>query len=358
MNNKKSYVIIPNAAFGFGTEYHLNKDEMIVFAHLQMMKQVGLENTTITMVDMLVAGLGWETPAKPSRSKKRVSDALEGLESKGYIVITFKGKISKDVLTITMTKAYEKDFEVSTSVEWRGSPFIFKGFTRVEYDKYNLAENNGYYFIAIAYTLWRQNATYTYQIANKEWELVLGVTDKTAREILVGCASFITKTSGAGYANEQGQYQQEPNTYELKKEVSTGSKLEKVQQEVTNMTYLEKFASTVTDPRYMSDMEVIKELYDKDTRLDRKGYEAYKETTCPNLKKAGDDLFAILEKKGQTWLKEKLEKEYQDRKKRQREIQIYMTKMLETIPNELKEGWTSSYKKKEKEDDSFFDDIN
>lgn len=148
MNNKKSYVIIPNVAFGFGTRYHLNKDEFMMFVHLQLMKQIGLENTTVTMVDILVKGLKWETSTK-SRDKKRVVDTLEGLKNKGYITIEHGGKILKDILVITINKEMEKH-EAETKVEWKENPFVWKGFTRIYYDKYNLAENNGYHLLVIS----------------------------------------------------------------------------------------------------------------------------------------------------------------------------------------------------------------
>ncbi|MBE5107256.1 hypothetical protein IGI01_18810 [Bacillus thuringiensis] len=191
MKNEKSYAIIPNVAFGFGTKYYLDSDEFMMFVHLQFMKQIGLENTIVTVIDILVAGLKRNTCIK-SRDKKRVVDALRGLESKGYIIIDFTEKITKDILTITINKDMENK-EVKTVVDWKEKPFIFKGFTRISYDKYNLAESNCQHLIIIAYITWRENAKYTYKIAYKEWELILNVSDKTARGKVAECASFITK---------------------------------------------------------------------------------------------------------------------------------------------------------------------
>ncbi|MEK4752294.1 hypothetical protein MKX72_07355 [Priestia sp. FSL R5-0597] len=359
---RRTFAVLPNVAFAGGTEYHLTKDELMVFVHIQFVKQVGLMDTQITRIytDMLLEDLEWKTTTA-SRDNKRVVTALEGLEKKGYIVIQFDGKkITNSLLTITVV---EEMMKVGThvSVKWKDKPLPFKGYTKIEGDDYNLAEVDGQKMTVIAYVLWRSGIE-GYKIAFKEWQLVLNVSDKTAQSIINDCDSNINIIRGEKYKDENGQWRQEPNTYELKKNMSTKSKLEKEKQEVTSMTYLEKFASTVTDPRYMGDMEVIKELYDKDTPLDWKGYEAWKETTCPNLKKAGNDLFAILEKKGQTWLKEKLEKEYQDRKKHQTAIEIAMAKLPDIIPYESDEEEAERQAKHQairnvkKKDYSFFDE--
>lgn len=350
MNNKKSYVIIPNVAFGFGTKYHLNKDEFMMFAYLQFMKQIGLENTTITMVDMLVKGLKWETSTK-SRDKRRVVDALEGLLTKGYITIEHDGKILKDILVITINKEMEK-LEAETKVEWKEKPFIWKGFTQVSYDKYNLAENNGYYLVAISYIKWRDNAKHTWRISIKEWEGIFGVTDKTAREILVGCEKFITKISGNHYKDEAGQVKQEANQYTMKT-VLVESNLQKITKETIVETALDKAFAQVTDVKIKLDIDLFNQIFDKNTKWKFNGYKAWKETTCQFVKEGGQkkiDAMKASKNKIAGEVAERLEREYQkhilEQKQKNEQIEKQIVRHENTWEDDGK--FISSYVKKGK----------
>ncbi len=356
MSNKKSYAIIPNVAFGFGAKYHLNRDEFLVFVYLQFMKQIGLENTTVTMVDMLVKGLGWETSTK-FRDKKRVTGTLEGLVDKGYIIIEHDGKILKDMLVITINKEIEK-LEVETKVEWKENPFVWKGFTKVSYEKYNLAENNGYHLMAIAYTIWRENAQYEWRISNKEWEGVFGVTDKTAREILVGCEKFITKISGNHYKDEMGQVKQEANQYTMKA-MSVESNLEKVTNEAVAEKALDRAFEKVTDLEIKRNINLFNQIFDKKTKWKFNGYKAWRETNCPFVKEGGQKKVNAMKASKNTIAGEvvdRLEREYQEYLSRQ----IQQDKLLERhfarhSEEVFGEEFVSSYKKKEKKSNGFLD---
>ncbi|WP_144609707.1 hypothetical protein [Bacillus cereus] len=357
MNNKKSYVIIPNVAFGFGTKYHLNKDEFMMFAHLQFMKQIGLENTTVTIVDMLVKGLKWETSTK-SRDKKRVVDALEGLLTKGYITIEHDGKILKDILVITINKEMEK-LEAETKVEWKENPFIWKGFTQVSYDKYNLAENNGYYLVAISYITWRDNAKHTWRISIKEWEGIFGVTDKTAREILGGCGEFITKITGNHYKDEAGQVKQEANQYTMKT-VSVESNLQKITKETIVETALDKAVTKVTDVKIKLDIDLFNQIFDKNTKWKFNGYKAWKETTCKFVKEGGQkkvDAMKASKNKVAGEVAERLEREYQkhilEQKQQKEQIEKQIVRHENTWGTDGE--FISSYVKKEKSNNDVTD---
>lgn len=349
MKNEKSYVIIPNVAFGFGTKYHLNKDEMMVFAHLQMMKQIGLVNTTITMVEVLVATLGWETTNK-SRDKKNLAKALVGLQAKGYIKIECDGEIVKSILTITINKEMEKDFEVTSSVDWKDNPFVFKGFTRVDYEQYNLAENNGYKMIIIAYIKWRTNKKlkFDYKICFKEWEMVLGVTDKTAREILSNCASFINKESGAGYTNDQGQPRRKTNSYNMKSDTNGSSNLEKETAKGKVESILDKAYTQVTDEKVFGNPDIFHQIFDKKKFIKIEGYKVWKETSCDIVKKAGQDKIDSMrasKNKIAGEVVDRLEGEYQEgilHKEQQKALVERQTSAHEY------EEFTSSYIKREK----------
>lgn len=358
MNNKKSYVIIPNVAFGFSTKYQLNKDEFMMFAHLQFMKQIGLEDTTVTMVDMLIKGLKWGTSTK-SRDKRRVVDALEGLMTKGYITIEHDGKISKDILVITINKEREK-LEAETEVEWKEKPFIWKGFTQVSYDKYNLAENNGYYFMAISYITWRDNAKYKWRISIKEWEGIFGVTDKTAREILGGCEKFITKISGNHYKDETGQVKQEANQYTMKT-VSVENNLQKIAKETVAETALDKAFVKVTDEKIKLDIDLFNQIFDKHTKWKFDGYKAWKETTCQFVKEGGQkkvDAMKASKNKVAGEVAERLESEYQDYFSKQVQQREWIEKQIiehEDMWRFDEEEFTSSYVKKEKSNNDITD---
>lgn len=356
MNNKKSYAIIPNVAFGFGTKYHLNKDEFMVYVHLQFMKQIGLENTTVTMVDMLVKCLGWETSTKP-RDKKRVVDALEGLQTKGYITFANDGKILKDMLVITINKEMEK-LESETKVEWKENPYVWKGFTQVYYDKFNLAENNGYYFMAISYITWRDNAQHEWRISIKEWEGVFGVTDKTAREILVGCEKFITKISGGYYQDEVGQLKQEANQYTMQN-VSVESNLQKITNEAVAETALDKAFAKITDVEIKLNIDLFNQIFDKNTKWKFNGYKAWKETNCPFVKEGGQkkvDAMKASKNKVAGEVANRLEREYQEylaeqtrkRERIEQQIEQHIANNMGEIWMSSEEEFISSYVKKKK----------
>ncbi|PFJ17582.1 hypothetical protein COD67_01850 [Bacillus cereus] len=357
MSKKKSYAIIPNVAFGFSTKYHLNKDEFMMFAHLQFMKQIGLENTTVTMIDMLVKGLKWETSTK-YRDKKRVVDALEGLLTKGYITIERDGKILKDILVITINKEMEK-LEAETKVEWKENPFIWKGFTQVSYDKYNLAENNGYYFMAISYITWRNNAKHTWRISIKEWEGIFGVTDKTARGILVGCEKFITKISGSYYRDEAGQLKQEANQYTMQTS-SVKIDIQKITNETVVETALNKAFEKITDIKIKLDINLFNQIFDKNTKWKFNGYKAWKETTCQFVKEGGQkkiDAMKASKNKVAGEVAERLEREYQKHILEQKQQNEQIEKQIVRHENMwgTDEGFISSYVKKEKSNNDITD---
>ncbi|MDQ0975993.1 hypothetical protein QFZ31_005871 [Neobacillus niacini] len=348
MNNVKSYAIIPNVAFSFGTKYHLNKDEFMLFAHLQFMKQIGLENTTVTMVDMLVKGLRWETSTK-SRDKNRVVDALEGLKTKGYISFEHEDKILKDILVITINKEMEK-LEAETKVEWKENPFVWKGFTKVKYVQYNLAENNGHYLMAICYTMWRENAQHKWRISIKEWEGILGVTDKTAREILIGCEKFIAKISGSHYRDGDGKVKQEANQYTMQT-VSVESNIQKVTNETVVEKALDKAYAKVTDENIKFNSDLFNQIFDKKTKWQSNGYKAWKETTCPFVKEGGQkkiDAMRVSKKKVAGEVADRLEREYQEYLSEQKQQSEWMERQMARHNNMDDDEWISSYKPKEK----------
>ncbi|MED3896292.1 hypothetical protein P4797_15100 [Priestia aryabhattai] len=356
MNNEKSYAVLPNVAFAFNTDYQLNNDETLMFIHLQFMKQYGLVDTVRTTLDMLIEDVDWVTKT-PSRDKSRVIKALENLRSKGYISLSFKEKISKGTLTVTINKSIEKQIATST-VDWKSNPFEFKGFTKIMYEEYNLAENNGYYLIAIAYTKWRENAIYEWKICTREWEAVLGVTDKTARKILDNCHPFITKVVGQKYKDEQGHIKQEANTYKIQNFNNVKPDFEDIDKEVKSLSFLDNIKRKVSDSKVIDSEEVFNQIFDKRTKIEFEGYKIWKETKCEVVKKAGqtkiDKMNASTRFNGYAGRKVKeLEEQYQESIKSQHAQMNRIKLMAQKHIDEL-EGigahseFTTSYKKKDR----------
>lgn len=348
-----SYIQIPNVAFGFGTEYKLNDDELKVFAYLQFAKQVGTM-VVRTNIEIIIEDLNWETTSA-SRDKKKVAKALSNLSEKGYITITFKDGAKNDVkkenFMVTINDVM-KSVEVKSEVDWKQKPFTFKGYTEIKASEYNLAEKNDYHLIVMAYHNWRNNAQFEYAICDKEWCEVLELGMTRTREIINDCA-FLTKVSGKRYQDETGQWKQETNQYV--KSMSIKTNLKETETTNKNLTVLEKEHEKVTDENVLLNEDIFKQIFDKQTFIKFKGYKAWKETTCDHVKKAGQKKFEILEKAGQSWVREKLEKEYQEGL-RNKEI---IDRMMEIHMNDFEgyEEFQPSYKPKKIEENNFFDDM-
>ena len=364
--NKESYGLIPNVAFAFGSKYHLNKDEFMVYVHLQFTKQIGLTNTTITNVEMLIEDLGWETSTKP-RDKKRVVNALEGLQEKGYIKIEFKKDTKSTILNSNLTiyhsfKELQKEV-VEVSAKWKPNPLKFTGYTEIYGEEYNLAEGDGYKMMVITYVTWRTNPElkYEYKICGKEWESVLGVSDKTARKIITDCEPFLDKISGIHYKDEQGQIKQEANSYELKtrqEKTALKSKVEEVEKENRNLSFLEKQREACTDIRITLDNEIFMQIFDKKTPLKFEGYKAWKETDCEIAKEAGRKCIELARNskknpEGGNLVMDRLEKEYAEHLEHQAKQDAFR-KLMEA--QHVEEEFVSSFKPKKQEEDFFFDD--
>ena len=316
-----NYIQIPNVAFGFGTEYKLNNDELKVFAYLQFMKNVGTMNIR-THVTIIVEDLEWAT-SKASRDNARAGKALEGLRDKGYITLSFNGDVKKNALAIEINDEMKKE-TAERKVDWKQNPFKFKGFTPIKSSEYNLAGGNNYNLTVMAYHNWRNNAQFEYAICDKEWCEVLELGMTRTREIINDCA-FLTKVSGKRYQDETGQWKQETNQYV--KSTSIKTNLKETETTNKNLSFLEREKEKVTDFLVKFDDVVFREIFDKTVKFDWKGYRAWKETKCDIVKQAGAKKFEILEKAGQGWVREKLETEYQDYLSNQKQVEAHFKRM-------------------------------
>ena len=347
--NEKSYIIIPNVSFGFGTEYHLTPDELLVYTHLQMLKGYGYKHQIITSVALLAEILDW-SKAKASRGKDRVVTALVGLESKGYIENEInKGTLkTAPMIVVTIFKEVE-EAELKTEVEWRDSDFTWKGFTKITSTEFEQVETDGQQLMILAYALWRENAKFEYKISYKEWSLVLGVSEKTVRNIMSDF-DVVEKKSGKIIVSEDGKVTQEPNSYKVndKKPDMEEVKSEGEKKAKKGFNIEEKFQEFVigiTDDNYFGEIDILRQVFMKDVFLTVDSYKAIKETTCETLKEAGEAKLSRLPEgviKG-------LERAYQNQSTEAKPRESVV------IPHEFK-PFESSYKKAKKENYSFIED--
>ncbi|ABS21611.1 hypothetical protein SIL80_14425 [Bacillus cereus group sp. BfR-BA-01119] len=347
-----NYIQIPNVAFGFGTEYKLNNDELKVFAYLQFMKNVGTMNIR-THVTIIVEDLGWTT-SNASRDNVKAGKALEGLRDKGYITLSFNGDVKKNALAIEINDEMKKA-TAEGKVNWKQNPFKFKGFTPIKSSEYNLAGEDDYHLTVMAYHNWRNNAQFEYAICDKEWCEVLELGMTRTREIINDCI-FLTKVSGKRYQDETGKWKQETNQYV--KSMSVKTNLKEIETKNKNLSFLEREREKVTDENVLLNEGIFKQIFDKQTKFYWDGYKAWKETICDHVKQAGQkkiDAMLKSSKEGAKYVVEKLEKEYQERLKSKERAH----RMMEIHMNEFEghEEWTSPYKQKEIKEESFFDDM-
>lgn len=323
------FVQIPNVAFGFGTDYKLNDDELKVYAYLQWMKSVGTMSIR-TNATIIVEDLGWTT-SKLSRDNARVATALEGLKIKGYINLSFKADARKDALAIEINEDM-KNAEAESKVDWKERPFKFSGYTEIKMNEYNLAVEGDYHLTVMAYHNWRSNANFEYAIADKEWAEVLELkTVKQARAIIDDC-TFLTKISGEHYVDDKGQLRQETNQYV--KTTHVKSSVGEIHAEVKSMSFLEKERQKVTDLLVQLDDETFYQIFDKKTRFEFKGFKAWKETTCDHVKKAGQKkVDSILKNEKGKFVVDRLENDYQQHLSHQAQVEAH-TKRLEASMEE------------------------
>lgn len=206
--NDNSFGVIPNKMFAFDTKYFCNNDEKMVYLELWFLQSIGnmggIKDSKMAIVnlDLLTYTLGWETPSKESRGRKRVADSLNSLNSKGYIY--FKGELthsSRNALTVIIL-GLDYEHEVFVDIEWSDNTRKFTGYSKVMASDYNRLKQ-GYDLTLFLYTKWRENVSY--KISYIEWGKVLNVSDRQARTIIENTGS-ITK--------EQGSYNKETSKNE------------------------------------------------------------------------------------------------------------------------------------------------
>lgn len=201
--NDNSFGVIPNKMFAFDTKYFCDNDEKMVYLELWFLQSIGNmggvkdSKMAIVNLDLLTYTLGWETPSRESRGRKRVADALNSLNSKGYIY--FKGELthsSRNALAIIIL-GMDYEHEVFVDIEWSENIRKFTGYSKIMASDYNRLKQ-GYDLTLFLYTKWRENVGY--KISYVEWGKVLNVSDRQARTIIENTGSIV---------KEQGSYNKE-----------------------------------------------------------------------------------------------------------------------------------------------------
>ncbi|TMN23158.1 hypothetical protein [Lentibacillus cibarius] len=203
------YVMFPLRMFSYEHEGFIDKketDALLVFFILGKLSNFHDRTKTFCNIEMLDGMLNLD-PNSKKRSRKRVIDALEVLELKGYIRMKYEGELSKAPI-IEIETIQEHETTVSG-----GS--TYSGYVKVFEDVFEHADGDGKLFKILIYTLWRQNIDYS--ISYKEWSKVLGVTEVTAKSQIKRYKEQgkIIVESGSRYRDEQGQVRQEMNSYSV-----------------------------------------------------------------------------------------------------------------------------------------------
>lgn len=226
--NKESFVMLQHRMFAVGTEFWCTNDEKLVYAELWLLQNIGLmesireenDRVVLTHIDILTSQLGWIVPSKESNGRARTAEALNGLMSKGYIMINRNDKITnktRDALYITLPYFdVEGDKGLKIDVPFASTQRNYYGFIKIESSIYNLLKED-YDLTLYAYANWREQATFEYRISFLEWSYVLGVSERQARTI-IDKSDAIFKQSG--YYNPSTK-KQETNGYTTNKDKAT-----------------------------------------------------------------------------------------------------------------------------------------
>lgn len=197
--NDNSFGVMPNKMFAFDTKYFCNNDEKMVYLELWFLQSIGnmggVDDNKLAIVnlDLLTYTLGWETPSRESRGRQRVANALNSLNSKGYIyftsVLTHSSRNSFTIVILGM----DYEHEVFVDIEWSENVRKFTGYSKIMASDYNRLKE-GYDLTLFLYTKWRENVGY--KISYVEWGKVLNVSDRQARTIIENTGA-ITKEQGS-----------------------------------------------------------------------------------------------------------------------------------------------------------------
>lgn len=351
--NDSFCVVVPNVAFAWGTKYHLKDSEFMLYAHLQFMRQGSQWNQTYTSVEMIIKYLGLRTKNK-QRDKEGVIKNLKSLVEKGYITISFDnddvGDIKKEFFAI---KQVQEIFSEKNVVEFEdnGKNRIFKGYTKLSGEHYNLAENEGRALMTIAYINWRSKIKY--DVPKSEWVKVLSISKSTLEDSMNNYKDrFLKVIPGEYFSDLNGEVRQKTNKHLILDSKNTQTESNDFNNKDRNKIYLEKMWSKVNDMRVKSNNNVFLQIFDKNTFIRIDGFKVWKETTCDFVKRNGQKKIDAIKQSNKNFSDKvisNLEKKYDEMVKNEKKI----TEMITfTSSNEEEyenyEEYSSSYVKKDR----------
>jgi|AKZA01.1.fsa_nt_gi hypothetical protein len=260
-NNKKSFANLPNRMHAWGTDSWCSDDEKKVYIELWFMQQIGdiseVNKKVFVTVDLITYSLAWETPKRNNRGRQRTIDALNGLQSKGYILFKGGRLTVKDLTPFTvLISGLDYTTVVEADAHWsqRNNVRQFYGYTKITAEEYNTLKEK-YELSLFSYIKWRENIK-TYKISYIEWSVVFGVSESTAKRIISETVA-IRKYQGAFNEalgkNNTNSYKAKTNTYKQAEKASE-KQSESAEQasepvvETTIETATESVVSNVKEP--------------------------------------------------------------------------------------------------------------
>lgn len=207
----KFYVMYPVRFFSYENPGFIDKNEtdaMLVFFILGKLSNFHERTRSFVNVSLL-DGLLRLDPKSPTRSRKRIVTALEVLEQKGYITMKYDSNeriCSAPLIEVQVIDKQESSLSGASK---------YDGFVKVTEELFELANGDGKLLKILVYTLWRQNIDYS--ISFKEWSKVLGVSEKTARNLIKQYEEHgkLVVQHGEHYRDEKGKVRQAMNKYRI-----------------------------------------------------------------------------------------------------------------------------------------------
>lgn len=203
------YVAIPMRMFAYNTDFFVTNDEFLVFYHICTL--VTARNTQFVCLNIeLLNSIIQLDATNQSRGKRRIKQAILGLQSKNYIRLDHSGiQISNnELLNITTPELNDSVYKDSV----RNSRSIYNGYTPVTDEMFTKCCTVSELKV-LTYVTWRSHIDYA--ISYDEWASVLDVCHQTAVRVISDCINkgIIVKLRGDYYTTQDGLVRQETNKY-------------------------------------------------------------------------------------------------------------------------------------------------
>lgn len=212
LSMKDPFVAIPMKMYAYKTKYFASDDELLVFFHIGRL--VSARNPLIAFVNVeLLHPMIQFDRTNGSRNKKRIRDAILGLQSKNYIRIELPVQDINNTTLLEIVLPHLED-DIYTSLVYSGDS-KYRGYTEVTDRMFSMTDTVKELKVLI-YTDWREKINYS--VPYFEWANVLGVSSQTAVNLIESCREkgIISKLRGNYYTAVDGSTRQETNRYFVK----------------------------------------------------------------------------------------------------------------------------------------------